>query len=1046
MNMNMKSNLNINSETKINPKKKLHEIIFGTSLRQNILVEEKKCEIKEVKYSQNKDKQEFQNSWYYVFVDDDNPTRYLKEKYNISVNYKHQISKKVFEIYLVNEVNELCQKTASNHFIKELTQDENIILQRIREEDKYVSPYFHTEKDENFKSFPNQIKNKRKSNLNKILLKRVETDLKYGIDLNDDNHNNYAHEKNENVKYYVYIDDNKVLKDSKYYQVVSNLTENIYLLEINRTFLIEGLEELCSSDYVLFITLYRKPTSKNAFSSGFTQKNTLETIRNEKSHFSYIDRYINKQGIRGQNEIISILDELIDIQHSMFYDPDHNFSFNTLLTDHRKFVYYNYQGDFDSYFNELEFGSHGTHCAGTICGNNNYTCNSEYDSTFNGIAPDAKLVYIGGFDTSYDIDAYIALMVTTNSLISSNSWGSTGFNVINNYLYGNSLIGLILFVCAAGNERQLFPQWEYFSVCDPGGSKNVLTVGALDSLINTYTQKFYLIDPSKILPDVELFVYSYKFIGNFDHFNFIVNNNIFILNLSDINIYDIQNGYHIIYYENTLDIDQSKLNGKIFFTNDPLIHQYNVDMKIVQLIADIQINKTFQYETGNYSSQGPAYNGVIKPDVVTPGTLITSSLGVSINTMHGCLSKPSYKFDTITMMGTSMATPNCAGAAALIHQYFKEKRNLELTGLQLRSLIIASANRHDGIKRPDLTSGHGAVDLSTILYFEENPNKFGVAITNITDIIDGISHFISSISVKNKDIPLRIVLSYPDIQYNIDSIIPIIYDLDLVLISPSGKTYYGNHRTDNDEEHLSTNEKIIVNEDEIEIGEYFIHIYSNMDIQQLFSVVAVGPIEDGILEFTKTQECGCAQCDEYGKCLCDSTHVGNRCQTTIININEEEEEITTNIEYSSIKRIKIEHHNIAALIVTRPDSVNGSYSSLWHSKTCHSTLNDYDLGIKLEEITTVIPIYSEEPICIAIFNNHFNSQTFQIKIESSDNENGNDSPINDDNNNNELSKYKLILIITTSVLGFIVIVLIIIIILRSCKIKMNNLNNEEYPI
>ena len=65
----------------------MHEIIFGTSLRQNILVEEKKGEIKEVKYSQNKDKQEFQNSWYYVFVDDDEAGKQfiqeMKQKGNI---------------------------------------------------------------------------------------------------------------------------------------------------------------------------------------------------------------------------------------------------------------------------------------------------------------------------------------------------------------------------------------------------------------------------------------------------------------------------------------------------------------------------------------------------------------------------------------------------------------------------------------------------------------------------------------------------------------------------------------------------------------------------------------------------------------------------------------------------------------------------------------------------------------------------------------------------------------------------------------------------
>lgn len=60
--------------------------------------------------------------------------------------------------------------------------------------------------------------------------------------------------------------------------------------------------------------------------------------------------------------------------------------------------------------------------------------------------------------------------------------------------------------------------------------------------------------------------------------------------------------------------------------------------------------------------------------------------------------------------------------------------------------------------------------------------------------------------------------------------------------------YYKN----GDKQHLSTNEKVIINQNELEIGEYSIHIYSGSFIEanisqktQDFSVVATGGIESG---------------------------------------------------------------------------------------------------------------------------------------------------------------------------------------------------------
>lgn len=70
-------------------------------------------------------------------------------------------------------------------------------------------------------------------------------------------------------------------------------------------------------------------------------------------------------------------------------------------------------------------------------------------------------------------------MYELNSKISTNSWGIDGFNEIN---YINSEVSLLdpssIFIFAAGNS---YEKYGNYSINNPGGAKNVLTVGALDS-------------------------------------------------------------------------------------------------------------------------------------------------------------------------------------------------------------------------------------------------------------------------------------------------------------------------------------------------------------------------------------------------------------------------------------------------------------------------------------------------------------------------------------------------------------------------------------
>ena len=75
----------------------------------------------------------------------------------------------------------------------------------------------------------------------------------------------------------------------------------------------------------------------------------------------------------------------------------------------------------------------------------------------------------------------------------------------------------------------------------------------------------------------------------------------------------------------------------------------------------------------SFSSVGPSYDQRTKPDLACPGGGIASArAGVVSSTAAACGAS-----SLVVMSGTSMATPCCAGAAALVRQYLREGRHLE---------------------------------------------------------------------------------------------------------------------------------------------------------------------------------------------------------------------------------------------------------------------------------------------------------------------------------------------------------------------------------
>lgn len=239
----------------------------------------------------------------------------------------------------------------------------------------------------------------------------------------------------------------------------------------------------------------------------------------------------------------------------------------------------------------------------------------------------------------------------------------------------------------------------------------------------------------------------------------------------------------------------------------------------------------------SFSSNGPTFDGRIKPDITGPGNLIYSA---KAHTEHAS----QVTCEVVAKAGTSMATPVVAGNAALILQYFQDPKfwkslcnpvysycqrgNFSLSGVLLKALVLQSGQAmtayHSSSKivglstPPDTYQGYGRVNLLNILpvtNYEQSDLQLFLEENRLSPLSER-RYYVNFNSVSTS-LPLKVTLSWIDppnhefvAQVNLN-------DLDLVVTDPAGNVFYGNTNNQIDQPVLGAQRDEVNNNEQVTI-------------------------------------------------------------------------------------------------------------------------------------------------------------------------------------------------------------------------------------
>ncbi len=241
-----------------------------------------------------------------------------------------------------------------------------------------------------------------------------------------------------------------------------------------------------------------------------------------------------------------------------------------------------------------------------------------------------------------------------------------------------------------------------------------------------------------------------------------------------------------------------------------------------------------------FSSVGPVIGGRVAPLLMAPGA-DAGGLGeaseYNCRTVDNDQANPVECDEANGLSGTSFSSPAAAGAALVVRDYFAQgfypdgtdtnsgngaDQVLNLSGALVKSILIASAdwmNQITNVENPNLPGGnlfaryrfnneqgYGRIQLNNALPLDTYPSALGLIVcdTNRCDTsgigptVPGNTTQTYNLLVTDTAEPLKIALSWMDPPAAAGSG-ALTRNLNLEVVSPSGRVYYGNYFTDDDD-------------------------------------------------------------------------------------------------------------------------------------------------------------------------------------------------------------------------------------------------------
>ena len=187
------------------------------------------------------------------------------------------------------------------------------------------------------------------------------------------------------------------------------------------------------------------------------------------------------------------------------------------------------------------------------------------------------------------------------------------------------------------------------------------------------------------------------------------------------------------------------------------------------------------------SSRGPTEDGRIKPDLVAPGGYVRSCRAQEAADTGGSTWSNTYYLE---YTGTSMATPNAAGAATLIREYLLEiAQRPSPQGALIKALLVLGAEDVGGRDVPNDNEGWGRVNLRNTL---APPGGQGIWVDDRSYLARTGNSKVYSFNITQNTGALKAVLTWSDERGSRFSTAQLVNDLDLVLEAPDGTLYLGN--------------------------------------------------------------------------------------------------------------------------------------------------------------------------------------------------------------------------------------------------------------